>query len=588
MELIVKKPTFANGVYIIVQLIKKKVYVGESNDIFTRLGEHMKSIAGADNVLWHSNSNLMHEEDKRFVLYALYNNKHYYSKRACHVKTEAPWIYDETIFMFLMRKYGFKLYNNERDNTGKDRGFLVSGTLTSPALNAEKYDIELTELKKKTIDYLFNKMSDQSENKRIKIEEDINLYDASVKKFFSELLDNNDNMGVWKRTKEDLQNLWDSKVSKKGNESKTMNGKDRLSLSYYNIKNTDDAIKSDAIKSADEISEKALTKETMELCDIEILQRDKLAEKIRAKELDTTIFSPFGAYLGQSAATILAAKTEDINNHKLDNSVGKWEIRPSARKDGKDREGFCEWALKRLDEEDTRRFLESTNTDEEKRKHKYIFLTYTPSKNRGKKNKGKETNISESDISDLNPKDGEKFSEFKERLKKNNILIGKKIYINHDKKTTDIITIPDSIYPELIASGQNRAFLISKLYVLDGYVKDLKKMYEYYWAHYASHSDGKGGECCRIVEDHNYYEGKDKYDKVEKIKEGVYRTYKYHQEIKGGQRHKCGRIRGDEEREKFAKLVLSNDFYDISEERQDYRNVIVAELVYPYIGTITE
>ena len=48
MELIIKKPTFANGVYIVLQLIEKKVYVGESNDIFRRLEEHIKRIAGID------------------------------------------------------------------------------------------------------------------------------------------------------------------------------------------------------------------------------------------------------------------------------------------------------------------------------------------------------------------------------------------------------------------------------------------------------------------------------------------------------------------------------------------------------------
>lgn len=56
--------------------------------------------------------------------------------------------------------------------------------------------------------------------------------------------------------------------------------------------------------------------------------------------------------------------------------------------------------------------------------------------------------------------------------------------------------------------------------------------------------------------------------------------------VKGGLGHKCGRIRGDDEREKFADLVLSDDFYDVSKKNRDYRNVIVAELIYPYIGTI--
>ena len=100
----------------------------------------------------------------------------------------------------------------------------------------------------------------------------------------------------------------------------------------------------------------------------------------------------------------------------------------------------------------------------------------------------------------------------------------------------------------------------SKLTISDEIVaydsKNLSKYdYEGYWAHYAAYSDGKGGECWRVG-------------------------------VKGGLGHKCGRIRGDDEREKFADLVLSDDFYDVSKKNRDYRNVIVAELIYPYIGTI--
>ena len=572
MELIVKKPTFANGVYIVLQLIEKKVYVGESNDIFRRLEEHIKRIAGADDGFYGSNLNLIQEGDKRFALCAVYKNEHYYRKRGYYADSKAPWLYDETIFMFLMRKYGFNLYNNEKDNTGKARSFLVREPLTSPDLDAEKYDMELAALKEKTIGYLCNEMSDRSENKK-KIEEDINRCDSVVENIFNELFDIKNSLGVWKFSRQELQNFWGRKVGeiKKANKART--GKDHLSLPYYWTVDVHEAV-----KYAEELSQKALTKETMELCNIKLLSRNGLAEMIRAKKMDTTIFSPFGAYLGQSAAAILATKTEDMRNNKLvNNPDGQWKIVPRDNDLSKEK-GFCEWAFKRLNETDTRKFLETTNTDGEKRKPKYIFFTYTSSKKEG----------DEVNTSMLNPYNYEKFSEFKARMESmEDIRIGNRICVHHDdRREADIIPIPESIFPELIDTGENRVFLISDLYVLDGYVKDYKKMYECYWAHYAAYSDGKGGECWRVVEDHNYYEGKDKYDKVEKIKEGVYRTYKYHQEVKGGLGHKCGRIRGDDEREKFADLVLSDDFYDVSKKNRDYRNVIVAELIYPYIGTI--
>lgn len=302
-----------------------------------------------------------------------------------------------------------------------------------------------------------------------------------------------------------------------------------------------------ALKPRNTQSQKALTKETMELCNIKLLSRNGLAEMIRAKKMDTTIFSPFGAYLGQSAAAILATKTEDMRNNKLvNNPDGQWKI-VSSDNDLSKEKGFCEWAFKRLNETDTRKFLETTNTDGDKRKPKYIFFTYTSSKKEG----------DEVNTSMLNPYNYEKFSEFKARMESmEDIRIGNRICVHHDdRREADIIPIPESIFPELIDTGENRVFLISDLYVLDGYVKDYKKMYECYWAHYAAYSDGKGGECWRVG-------------------------------VKGGLGHKCGRIRGDDEREKFADLVLSDDFYDVSKKNRDYRNVIVAELIYPYIGTI--
>lgn len=308
----------------------------------------------------------------------------------------------------------------------------------------------------------------------------------------------------------------------------------------------------------------------------------ELAEMIRAKKLDTTIFSTIGAYQGQSVATILKTKMDDMKEHKLiRNSSGGWEIISEDRTADKEK-GFCEWALKGLNEIDTRDFFETTN--EKGKEPKYVFLKYTSSPDMA----------GEVNTPRLNPVEGESWPEFKERVrdsiaKEGKDKVAKKIQINwkEKEKKCDIIDIPETMFPEIIVKDNSRALLISDLYVLDGCVKKLEKVHEYYWEHTAELSDN-GREIPEVMEDHCYYEGKGNYDKVEKIREGVYKTYKEHKEIRKGQGQKCGRIRGDKEREQLAELVLSKEFYDESEKNRDGRNVIIAELAYPYIATVKE
>ena len=577
MELVIKKPSYANGVYIAVQLVKKMAYVGESNDIFRRIGEHICSIAGIESEGYGSNSNLVNEEDKRIELFEVYKNANAYKKRGMYAESWTPWIYDETIYMFLMRKYGYKLYNAENDNVGYKRSFLLTDILTSPIVDSEKYNIELSELKEKTIFYLLDLKLKEGKVTENQVLEDIDKCDLMLKEILKDVIGENMSDGVWEFEEQDLEHIWNDKVRKIEKENREKKGKDILSMPYFLIQN-----QKSAKTYAKELAGIALSKETMELCGIELLSRDKFSEMIQSKKFDTTIFSSFGAYLGQSATTILATKVEDMKRHRLvRNSSGEWEI--ISENIGDKEKGFCEWSLKKLNETDTRDFFETTNANE--KESKYIFLTYTPSKEQA----------GEINTSRLNPADGERFLKFKERMKNSIInekkdIIANKIQINwKDKdKKSNLINIPETMFPEIIASGDNRTLLISGLYVLDGYVSDYKKMYEYYWEH-SKYRSKDGWEMPVITECCDYHEGN--YDKIEEIKEGVhkYRTYKKHQEIISQQQgQKCGRIRGDKEREEFAEMVLSKEFYDESEENRDYRNVIIAELTYPYIATIKE
>ena len=560
MELVVKRPTYVNGVYSVLQIIKRKAYVGESKDIYRRFSEHICGISGVEIEGYDSNKDLVNEVDKRFEIRAIYNNPYTYVKRGNNCKS---YIYDETIFMFLMRKYGFDLYNSENDNVGKQRIFLVEDTLTSPDIDSDKFKTEISFLKQKTINYLLTLKINGSIVTEKRIIEDIKKYDSKLKDIFKDIFSDNFEEGIWYYSEQELIDIWNSRVCKAENDNKKC-GRDSLSVQYYLIKCSDKT--KEVYK---EISDGALRKEVVETCRVETISKDELAESIRSKKFDATIFTSFGGYLGQLASTILATKSSDIEEND-----------------------FCLWALKKLDEKDTRKFLETTNENEHE--DKYVFLTYTPSKELA----------GDMNTPRLNPTEGELFDDFKIRMK-NSIanstedVIAKKIRINIAKKeknkmniTEDILSAAlENMFPMIINSGDNKALLISNLYVLDGYVKNFNKMHDYYWAHFANLSDN-GFEKTEIKDCYFSTIEKNKYDKVEEIidKNGknCYRTYKEHKEIQSWQPHTCARIRGDKEREEFAKMILEANFYDESEENKDYRNVIIAKLKYPYIVTLTE
>ena len=584
MELIIKKPEYANGVYIALQFIRKIAYVGESKDIFRRMGEHICGLAGVDFEGYGSNENLINEEDKRIELFAIYNNVNQYRKMGLYTDLWKPWIYDETLYMFAMRKYGYTLYNVEKDNTGYGRSFIISAVLTSVCENQDKYQKEILDLEQKTIEYLIKKFNITEDA----IKDDLKIAEENVKniifKNIKESIDT-DNLkniafqdvekGIWPFETEDLEQMWKIKVSNIKAFARNKRNQDLLSGSYDLI-----CDQKEALKYARELSGENLRKDSIELCGIETLSRIELSNMIRSKKMDTTIFMSFGSYLGQLATTILATKSEDMKKHQLVQAAGgKWKIEQYDM-DNKTGGGFCEWSFKGLDEIDTRNFFETTN-DKEK-SPKYVFFTYTPSK----------AQAGEINTPGLNPIDNESFSEFKERMERNILkqgkdIVGKKIEINWNKKEKDIINVPESMFPEVIAEGENRTLLISHLYVLDGYVNNYKKLYEYYWEHVACESDN-GRETCSISDVYHNNIEKDKYDKVEKIGEDKYRGYKEHREISSGQRKKCARIRSDHAREELADMVVSKEFYDESEANKDFRNVIIAELVYPYIATIKE
>ena len=118
-QIILEKPIERSGVYAIINLFQKRVYVGETNDYYRRMSTHIPGICNDDVI--KTNQHLMDEEDKRFDVMLMLTSD--YDK----LSGDNSWIIDETLVMYLFRKYGFALYNGNddgEDNIGAKRRFL--------------------------------------------------------------------------------------------------------------------------------------------------------------------------------------------------------------------------------------------------------------------------------------------------------------------------------------------------------------------------------------------------------------------------------------------------------------------------------
>lgn len=583
-EFIVKKPTFLNGVYCIIQLQKRMVYVGETKDVYIRFADHINCISTGNIATFHgSNDNLINEEDIKFWFYPLLDNEkqciNFLKKQGNRNTPFSQNLYDETIIMYLFRKYGFELYNALNDNCG--RNFFAEENI---------YNLE-----KMTIDFIQDKDNSRTKDE---IMESIKKYDEVVQKALREILGKANfekRSNIKEYSKIDLEKIWNNKKTSK----------------KYNLLNPDSNIE----KAIKEIAYGYLDSEILEYCGIECIDAKKLSDMINEGKLfDTTIFSKVGNYKDQLLSTILALKADDIENY-----------------------GKCLWSFKGLDEKDTRLFLQTSSNPDNKKESKYIFLTFTPSKKHSGNMNSEETN----------PIEGKSFEKFKERFRKNilkndSYIIAKSVSINDENCDTvqlskELNKSLKDMFPIIMnckkEKGENksRAFVISKIWALDNYVNALDGIYNCYWRHTAQYSN-KGYEKSYQMNIHtekknlepsllalNPITATDKYGEEYCI------AFKNHNTLKTlgqGSSQQCGRIRGlgknndtienfkkatkglDEElikkleknvtiedynaeevRECLANTILSKDLFD---EYSPFKNVLIAKLEYPYIVTLSD
>lgn len=460
---ILEMPTKRSGVYVIFNPITRKAYVGETNDFNRRLTEHIIGIYGNGDL---TNNNLKKETIKSFEIFPVINSE--YNKKR-YKKNEAYWLAHETVIMYLFRKYGYELYNGNysgRDNTG-DRDFLI------------KNDVKGQELTNRTIEYLNLKNYTPSE-----ILEDENKNDYYIENWedFINAADSELN-----------ENIFKSRFNKSMEEFYHLSESERKAIWFDRLKtyaeNNNNCIinENNYIEECNKLLMQKLSVEDLECCGLRKISVKDFCNMIKDGTLNNVIFSKFGHYLSQSPVTILMSKIYDIKHNKLKEL--DLDINPDCAE-----KGICFWAVKKLNEKDTRNFFAGSG-----KKSRYVIMPYTPSTKYKNKNTDDTFFEATQKIGILNPKAGESIDDFHTRMRskfendidfaKEHFALGYTSYCNNTYIAKDF---PEKMIPAVIEkksknSNSNRAsnsnaLLISEFSFVDVSYEDFTEFYKYFYS----------------------------------------------------------------------------------------------------------
>ena len=145
MNYLIEIPNRNNGIYMIFNILEKKVYVGLAENMLSRTDDHFRAICR--NSVRDDNKNLIGEKNKNFIHFAIYQDD----------KTVDDEVLRniESLYIVIMRDcFGFGLYNDDKRNIKLEEITLENiedeKEKRSKALNAKfkKYtSIELDEIK---------------------------------------------------------------------------------------------------------------------------------------------------------------------------------------------------------------------------------------------------------------------------------------------------------------------------------------------------------------------------------------------------------------------------------------------------------
>ncbi len=437
--IIVNKPIRRCGVYAILNLCKRKVYIGESKDLYHRIGNHFDNIFREirDN---GTNNNLIDEKCKTYeILPVIYAEN--YDKESLDFARHSDWIIDETLCMYVFRCIGFDLYNgsddvDKRDNVGRERDFLFDNNLSVK----EMYNGLVRFLGK---EWTENNIKDVLDNVARKINENIGCLGVKLEDL--EYTNNDTLRQLWKKR---VNNLLDKIKGKKI-------WHEVAGIKTYIINDGNYDL---ARKVLNDLIKERLKKQDLLECGVGKKTIQDLKELYKNGELDRIGICKFGHYLDQSPVTILRTKVYDIQHSSMDYVDGELMIR---KKENDAEKGICFWSLKKFNIEEIRNFF-----DAETRSSKYILMPYTTS-DVYKNSQSYYGNKEEINQKELNFFDNEEIDDFYFRMKNK--------CIDLEKKITDYVKIEDS-------ENKFDRFAEDKFsfgYALDQELKKYTKKYKY-------------------------------------------------------------------------------------------------------------
>lgn len=405
----IKKRT--SGVYVFMNILKRRVYVGQTSDNSERFEQHLKAMFVNSNEGNGTNKKLKQDCETIEVEFFDVNNK--------------SDLFDyETALMYVCRENGFKLYNggdDDNDDTGR-REKLIS----------DDSNIKWEYCKKNII---YNEKNADENYEEIK--EKFNTW-------FSDEYGIND--GVANKNDEELECIWKERVDLfKTNEN------------YY------------WVSSVGKINgSKTLTINDMEACGIQGIGIEELFKQYNT---EYAMWSTFGLYIGQGPLTILKTKKHDIQNLELErlNECNDRDFIIKNNESERNDNGICFWSLKTYGLDFKRNRLACHENGKDLfREKRLLFLPYTSS------NKTVNLDAVSLELEIREDEDLEEYFKRLKNMQKNDnnyFACGYKIEEKDGEKDFPENMFPEIVskYTKTGRKKGNMAFLISEFY----YLKDI-------------------------------------------------------------------------------------------------------------------
>lgn len=539
---IIEKPLQRSGVYTIFNPLTKMVYVGETNDFYYRMIQHLSGIFGEGE---STNNNLKNEREKAFEIFPVidcdYNKKNLLEK---------DWVAHETVVMYIFRMHGYALYNGNndyRDDKGKKRSFL---------LNPQTSKKEITE---ETFNYLKDfPLPQLKNNETYKNADDINKWkiiisetEKEINKSLKAKLFNNEDIqnpldAIINIDKAKLEQLWSARLSRTSNEN---------NIRLVNKGNYE--------KICNELITTYLSLEDLANCGLNKMGIDELIQLINDGKFDKMIFSKFGNYLDQNPMTILSVKNYDLKNNKLG------ELGVDINPDKKDC-NVCFWALANLNLEHTKTFLSDSETTKDSR---YVLMPFTDSTKYADSNE--KISYSKVNRAELNPQDSETLNDFFNRTVYNPDNKNSFAYSYSDSSKKEFAT-PKNMFPAVISNDSN-ALLISEISFIEEGCDDISSIYQYFYSILDQYSILKKNlfRPEELAYTYGIEGAQSRFCTIDKRGDGAI----YYKEAKGSSpvSHTCASLKPEHKQD------LINFFSSTQSHKKEKTSFVLAKIEYPYI-----